>query len=301
MKGEAQKPMQGVAVDMGSGIRRILAPNPGPMTHWGTNTYLVGTDPVAIVDPGPNLDDHLAAIQMALGSARVTGVLVTHAHRDHCDLARRLSRICRAPVMGFGAFDAGRSAVMARFAASHDLGGGEGVDHDFAPDIKLSEGSIVSVGASEMIARHTPGHFSGHLSFQLGDVVLTGDVVMGWSTTLISPPDGDVRSFLRSAGRMRALGARRFLPGHGAPVEDTAARLNWLIAHRFERERQILAALGYGPATAGEIAARVYDGLAAPLLPAATRNTLAHLLDLAERHAVASDGTALDRATWRVT
>lgn len=298
MKGEAEKPTTGTVVDLDGGVRRILAPNPGAMTHWGTNTYLLGTDPVVVVDPGPDSAAHKSAILAAVGTAQVLGVAVTHAHLDHSALAPALARDFGAPVMGFGAPDAGRSDRMQRLSETVDLGGGEGVDHGFDPDMTLADGDVLSVGRARVTALHTPGHFAGHLSFCLNDVVLTGDVVMGWSTTLISPPDGDLRAFLQSAGRLRALGARRFLPGHGGPVDHPTGRLDWLIAHRFERARQVLGALDKGAARPAEVAGLVYRDLDPVLLPAATRNVLAHLLELWDHSHVRPGDGPLATALW---
>lgn len=299
MKGEAEKPVVGQAVVVAPGVRRILAPNPGPMTFWGTNTYLMGTDPVAVVDPGPKVPEHKEAILAALAGTKVACVLVTHAHRDHSALAPALARAVGAPVMGFGPPDAGRSALMARVAETEELGGGEGVDHTFAPDKVLLDGARLTVGDMTITALHTPGHFAGHLSFAVGDTILTGDAIMGWSTTLISPPDGDVRAFLQSAGRLRALGARRFLPGHGPAIDQPIARLDWLITHRFDRERQMCAALEDGGSlTAAGLAAAIYHDLTPDLLPAAARNVLAHLLDLWDRGKVHPSDGPLDTARW---
>lgn len=299
MKGEAEKPVVGRAEVVAPGVRRILAPNPGPMTYWGTNTYLLGTDPVAVVDPGPDIPKHRDAVLAAIGAARVAGVLVTHAHRDHSALAPALARAVGAPVMGFGHPGAGRSALMARVAETEELGGGEGVDHGFDPEKVLVDGDRLTLGAATVTALHTPGHFAGHLAFAVGDTVLTGDVVMGWSTTLISPPDGDVRAFLQSAGRLRALGAQCFLPGHGPAIDHPTARLDWLITHRFERERQVRAALcDGGPSTAAGLAAAMYHDVDAALLPAATRNVLAHLLDLWDRGEVHPGEGPLDTTQW---
>ena len=299
MKGEAEKPVVGRAEVVASDVQRILDPNPGPMTYWGTNTYLLGTAPMVVVDPGPDIPAHKAAILAAIGGARVAGVLITHPHRDHSALAPALACAVGAPVMGFGPPGAGRSALMTRVAERENLGGGEGVDHTFVPDVTLAEGAGLTLGDTTVTALHTPGHFAGHLSFVAGDVVLTGDVVMGWSTTLISPPDGDVRAFLQTAGRLRALGAEWFLPGHGPAIDQPTARLDWLIAHWIERKRQVCAALeGGSPATAAELAAAIYYDLDTALLPAATRNVLAHLLDLWDRGKVHPSDGPLDATRW---
>jgi glyoxylase-like metal-dependent hydrolase (beta-lactamase superfamily II) len=256
------------------------------MTHWGTNTYLLGTGPLVVVDPGPDDPAHFAALRTAIGAARVEAVIVTHPPRDHSPLARRLARVCGAPVLGFGPPDAGRRPVMADLAARGGLGGGEGVDAGFRPDAGIGEGDRIAAGGTVLEVLHTPGHFAGHLSLALGDAVLTGDHVMGWASTLVSPPDGDLASFRATSARLRAREDRVFYPGHGAPVTDPAARLDWLVAHRAGREAAILRALTRGPSSVEEIAQRVYTDLAAPMLPAACRNVLAHLIDLSEKGVV---------------
>jgi glyoxylase-like metal-dependent hydrolase (beta-lactamase superfamily II) len=278
-----ERPDYGAAEELEPGLRRVLAPNPSPMTHWGTNTYIVGIGPLVVVDPGPEDPAHFAALRAAIGAARVEAVIVTHPHRDHSPLAPRLARACGAPVLGFGPPEAGRRPVMADLAARGGLGGGEGVDAEFRPDARIGEGDRIAAGGTVLEVLHTPGHFSGHLSFALGDAVLTGDHVMGWASTLVSPPDGDLASFRATSARLRARADRVFHPGHGAPVTDPAARLDWLVAHRAGREAAILQALARGPSTVEEIAALVYTDLAASMLVAAHRNVLAHLIDLAEK------------------
>ncbi len=278
-----ERPDYGAAEELEPGLRRVLAPNPSPMTHWGTNTYLLGTGPLVVVDPGPDDPAHFAALRTAIGAARVEAVIVTHPHRDHSPLAPRLARACGAPVLGFGPPEAGRRPVMADLAARGGLGGGEGVDAGFRPDAGIGEGDRIAAGGTVLEVLHTPGHFAGHLSLALGDAVLTGDHVMGWASTLVSPPDGDLASFRATSARLRARADRVFYPGHGAPVTDPAARLDWLVAHRAGREAAILRALTRGPSSVEEIAQRVYTDLAAPMLPAACRNVLAHLIDLSEK------------------
>jgi glyoxylase-like metal-dependent hydrolase (beta-lactamase superfamily II) len=282
----ADRPEPGHPTEMRPGLRRVLAPNPSPMTHWGTNTYLLGETEVAVIDPGPDDEGHLAALVEALGGARVSHILVTHAHRDHSPLARRLSAFTGAPVLGFGPATAGRTAVMEDLARQGLVGGGEGVDHVFVPDIALTDGAVIDGAEWRLVAHWTPGHFAGHLSFAWGDEIFTGDHVMGWASTMISPPDGDVTAFMTSCARLRALGAARFHPGHGAPMADPAQRIDWLMRHRREREAQILAALGRTPLDLKTLTRRIYHDAPAALLPAAERNVLAHLVDLDARHLV---------------
>lgn len=260
--------------------QRILAPNPSPLTGPGTNTFLLGHDHVAVIDPGPDDPGHLRAILDA-GRGQITHILVTHAHRDHSAGAPELSRLTGAPVLAFGDALAGRSAVMQRLAETATVGGGEGLDMGFAPDIYLRDGDVIETPDWRLQAVHTPGHAANHLCFQWDDVLFTGDVVMGWSSTIISPPDGDLLDYMRSLGRIAMIGASRLLPAHGDAVAMPAARLAELAAHRRDRSAQILAALRDGPSSAAELARRIYD-IPAPLLPAASRNVLAHLIALTE-------------------
>ncbi len=272
------RPEPGRPDEIGLDIRRILAPNPSPMTHWGTNTYLLGTRDVTVLDPGPDDPRHLAAILAATSGGRIARIVVTHAHADHSALAQRLARATGAEVLGFGPAEAGRPTVMQALAGSGLAGGGEGVDRGFRPDRAIGDGGRLETEAGVLQVMHTPGHFAGHLSFLMGDVLFAGDHLMEWSTTLISPPDGDLPGFLQSCATLAATGARICHPGHGAPVTDPAGRLGWLVAHRRDRDLQIMAALDDGPATAPDIASRVYADLPPALGPAAARNVLAHLI-----------------------
>lgn len=285
--GEVQRPEPG--------LRLVLAPNPSPMTFHGTNTFLLGDGAVAVIDPGPDSAEHLAAILAALGPGeRISHVLVTHSHLDHSPLAARLAGLTGAPVLAFGDARAGRSATMSALAEAGSLGGGEGIDAAFRPDITLADGDTVAGGGWRLRAIHTPGHLGNHLCFAAelprGDAIFTGDHVMDWSTSLVSPPDGDMGAFLRSLGRLGQEPARRYYPAHGGPVEDPAARLTELTRHRRSREAQILAALADGPADAASLARRIYHDTPPGLMPAAGRNVLAHLIDLAERSLVTPAG-----------
>ncbi|MFK7870959.1 MAG: MBL fold metallo-hydrolase [Roseobacter sp.] len=283
-------PPVGIAQTLEPGIRRIVAPNPSPMTFRGTNTYLLGDRDIAVIDPGPDDDSHLAAILSSLDPGqRVTHILVTHAHKDHAPLARPLARETGALVYAFGAAEAGRSSVMQDLAASGLVGGGEGIDTAFAPDVCVPDGARIDRSNWHLRALHTPGHIGNHLCFSCDGICFTGDHVMGWASSLVSPPDGDLTDFMTSCAKLQSQAWQRFYPGHGAPISDPAGRLDWLITHRRARETAILTVLSKRPATATEIAALVYEDTPAALLPAATRNVLAHLIDLAQRRAVAPD------------
>jgi len=281
------------AAEVAPGVRRVTCANPGPMTHTGTQTYLLGWTAVAVIDPGPEDAGHLARIEAALApGARIAAVLVTHSHRDHSPLARPLARRWSAPVLGFGAHGAGMSETMRRLAGHPALGGGEGADLDFAPDRRLADGETVTLRDSVIETLHTPGHLSNHLCFALAGtgVLFTGDTVMGWASTLVSPPDGDMAAFMASLARLAARDDRLYLPGHGDPVRDPAAHVARQIAHREARAAQIRAALAEGPASPTVLAPQVYADTDPQLLPAARRNLLATLIWLTERGETATDG-----------
>lgn len=281
---EIEAPRPGVAQMLEPGLRRILAPNPSPMTFWGTNTYLVGESALALIDPGPDVEAHLEAILAALTPRQnISHIFVTHSHTDHSAMAARLSAMTGAEIYAFGTSTAGQSAAMRALAAQGDVGGGEGVDAAFSPHVALRDGATVQGEGWSLTAFHTPGHFSNHLCFAWRDIMFTGDHVMGWASSMVSPPDGDLTAFMASCRRLQTCAGRRFYAGHGAPIDNPAARLDWLIRHRLSREAQILRALEAAPASASELAARLYTDVTPALLPAAARNVLAHLIDLNTR------------------
>ena len=282
-------------------IRLIRADNPSPLTGAGTNTWILGQGEVVVVDPGPDLDGHLAAILSATAGERISHILLTHAHLDHSALVPRLRAATGAQVLAFGPADSGRSPVMQRLAAE-GLTSGEGAEPDFAPDRCLQDGEVVTLPGLDLQALHLPGHMGCHMGFALGDVLLSGDHVMAWSTTLVSPPDGDMGDYMASLARLAARPWSRFLPGHGPQVEAPAQRLAELVAHRKGREAAILAALRQsGPASPAELAARIYTDTPPHLLPAAARNVLAHLVDLSARALARPGPGPLALATFAAT
>ena len=280
------RPPNGQAEQIDDSVRRILAPNPGPMTHWGTNTWIVGESDVAVIDPGPDDNTHLDAILSATAGETITHILVTHPHADHSPLSQKLSERTGAPVLGFGAPTDGWSAVMERLSAEIEMGGGEGVDALFRPDRRISEGEIIAGTSWSLEVTHTPGHFAGHLGFRLGQSLFSGDHVMDWASTLVSPPDGDVSAFRTTCERLVGMNLRRCFPGHGAPIDDPSGRLSWLMVHRRSRELSILGALGSTPLSIMEITATVYRDVPQAMHQMAARNVLAHLIDLWERNLI---------------
>lgn len=264
-------------------LRVVLANNPSPMTYWGTNTYIVGTGEVAVIDPGPDDPAHIAAILGALGPReRISHIFVTHSHLDHSPGARLLSQRSDAAVHAYGDASAGRSPHMQALADAGGLAGGEGVDAAFSPDVILQDGAVVAHGDWALEALWTPGHFGNHLAFahRAAGEIFCGDLVMGWASSLVSPPDGDLSAFLRSLSRLAERSEPRFYPGHGDMIEDPQARLAELRAHREMRSAQIRDALREEPGTARMLAERIYTETSPALLPAAARNVLAHLIDM---------------------
>ncbi len=270
-------PRRGEVVDLGPGLRRITANNPGPYTFAGTNTYLVGRRRVAIVDPGPDDPEHVAAILSAVGGALVEAVVVTHGHADHTAAAVSLSRATAAPLAG----PAGSTVPP--------------------PDRLLGEGDRVDTDAGPLVAIETPGHCADHLCFALPaeGQLLSGDHVMAWSTSVVVRPDGSMGDYLASLDRVAARPEALWWPAHGGPVRDGPAHARALKAHRLEREAMILDALAAGPLTVGGIVAAVYRGLDPALAGAAAQSVSAHLDFLGEK-GLASAGDE-DDPRWRRT
>lgn len=271
-------------VTLQADLRSIRAPNPSPLTGDGTNTFIIGTGHVCILDPGPDDTGHLQAILQALNPAeQIAAILVTHSHLDHSALAPRLAAQTGAPVFAFGDSLAGQSDFMRRLSARGVGGGGEGVDVTFRPDHCLRDSEVFSFGADQITAIWTPGHMGNHLCFQWRDAVFSGDHVMDWATTLVSPPDGDLGAFMQSLTRLEASYARVLYPAHGRAITDPMQRLQDLRAHRLTREAQILAALSHGSSQITALVTSIYSKIPANLHRAAARNVYAHLIDLWQR------------------
>jgi len=266
-------------------IRRVIARNPGPFTYTGTGTYIVGRGEVAVIDPGPEMDDHFDAILAAVAGERVTHIFVTHNHLDHAPLALPMKARTGAPIYGCalkGQVEADEGG--ATLAGSHG--------DDVVPDVDLCAGGTISGADWTLEAIPTPGHTSSHLCFALleENALFTGDHIMGWSTTVITPPDGDMGAYMDSLDRVRARNFDTLWPTHGPPVRTVAPFIDAYIAHRRARERQIETALADGPAKIIDLVPKLYAGTDRNLYPAAARSMLAHMIDLTRRGRLATDG-----------
>lgn len=288
----------GRAIQITPEITRVLAPNASPMTGPGTNSYLLGRRSLALIDPGPDLPAHRDALLAAIAGRPVSHILITHSHLDHSPLAPELSRLLEAPILAFGDSTAGRSTVMTRLSNAGLAGGGEGVDKMFQPHQTLTHLETVTGQDWSVTALHTPGHFGNHLCFETGDVIFSGDHIMGWSTTLISPPDGDLSDFMRACDMLLTRPATRYLPGHGGPIDNGPARTRWMLAHRRQREAEILGTLPRH-SSLPTLTEAIYADLPPTLIPMAERNVFAHLVDLHQRGIITALPTLSADATFR--
>jgi glyoxylase-like metal-dependent hydrolase (beta-lactamase superfamily II) len=274
-------------------VRRLVAPNPGPFTLHGTNTYVVGAGRVAVIDPGPLLAEHLAALEGALGGETVTHVLVTHTHRDHSPAAPALAARHGAATAGYGPH--GRADPL-------HSGAEEAVDEEFHPDLPLDHGDRVEGPRWTLEAVHTPGHTSNHLCYALPQErsLFTGDHVMAWATSVVIPPDGDMRAYVASLRLLAERADAVLWPGHGPPVTAPGPYLEALIAHRAERERAILDLLAGGPSRIAALVPVIYAEVDQVLHRAAGLSVLAHLRALVAEGRVHCDGPPGLQSTYRI-
>ena len=272
-------------------IRRIVANNPSPFTLYGTGTYIVGEGDVAVIDPGPDDAAHIDAIVTELEGETLTHILVTHTHRDHSPGVPLLQAAIGGESYGFGPHGSGRPEPGGEVE--------EGGDHKFNPDHRLRENDVVEGAGWTIEAVHTPGHCSNHLCFRLREerTLFCGDHVMGWSTTVVAPPDGDMQAYMHSLSKLLDADDALYVPTHGPVIADPKPFVQAYIAHREDRERQILDCLGRGLGTIGQMVSDMYADVDSRLHPAAARSVLAHLIHLVETGRAASDGPpALDAA-----
>jgi glyoxylase-like metal-dependent hydrolase (beta-lactamase superfamily II) len=279
-------------------IRRVVARNPSPFTFKGTGTYIVGHRQVAIIDPGPDIAAHIDALLAALRGETVTHILITHTHLDHSPAAAAIKQATGAKTYGFGPHGSGRAEDRSGVDGVTEEGG----DHAFAPDIAMRDGDAVEGPGWRLAAVHTPGHTSNHLCFALPEerTLFSGDHVMGWSTSVIAPPDGDMAAYMRSLDKLLRRDDAVYWPTHGPSIPDPKPFVRAFIAHRHERAQAILDRLAQGDEAIPAIVARVYVGLDPRLTGAAARSVLAHLVELVETGKVACDGPPTLGARYRL-
>ena len=262
------KAVYGVPISVSSGIDVLLANNSKDYTGPGTNTYIVGDEDVWIIDPGPDCADHIDVVVGAVAGRKVAGILVTHSHLDHSAAARGLQAKTAAPIYGHGGLSPELSADSE-----------EDIDTAFSPDRTLKGGEILGAGIWRIQALHTPGHFPNHLCYLLPEqnILFSGDHVMGWSTTVIAPPLGNLADYLHSLEVMKYTGAQRLMPSHGDPVEDACARIDEIHAHRLMRQQQVDELLSEGQCDPATIVEVLYQGLSPRLIQAAAGCVKAHM------------------------
>jgi glyoxylase-like metal-dependent hydrolase (beta-lactamase superfamily II) len=279
----------GIALRLSPLVSRLLAPNPGPFTFKGTGVYILGAGrQVAVIDPGPDLPGHVEALKRALAQRQVSQILVTHTHRDHSPAAAALKQWSGAKTYGLSRAP-GSAAGEGMVDEAHD--------HDFVPDVTVRDGTLIGGEGFLLECVATPGHTANHMCYALTQekALFSGDHVMGWSTSVIAPPDGNMGDYLASLERLAVRDDRIFYPTHGSPIADPKDWLGQLIAHRRLREAQILAALARGEGTMTGLVEKIYPDLDAVLRPAAAQQIKAHLDHLQSRGQVsAEDGR------WRI-
>jgi glyoxylase-like metal-dependent hydrolase (beta-lactamase superfamily II) len=263
-----------------AGIARVLAHNPSAFTYYGTQTYLVGDQEVAVIDPGPDLPEHVDALVKAIAGRPVSAIVCTHTHRDHSPASRPLKERVGAPIVGCAAL--ALETVGPRADAAFD--------GDYAPDRVLADGEELEVDGTPLTAVATPGHTSNHLCLAYRGALFTGDHVMGWSTTVVVPPDGDMAAYMASLDKLRQRDERVYYPAHGPAVSNPQQYVRHLVGHRMQREKQILTLVSEEPRPISDIVTNAYPGLDPRLVIAAGGSVLAHLLDLQRRGLVQQAG-----------
>ncbi len=274
----------GVAEQVAPGLVRVLANNPSAFTFKGTGVYIIGETDVAMIDPGPDMSDHIEALKRALDGKRLTHILITHTHSDHSPAAAPLKEWSGAKTYGFGPHGSGIADDSVKMEAGGDM--------DFVPDVFVKDGDVIAGNGFTFDCVYTPGHTSNHMCFAWREpgYLFTGDHIMGWSTTVVTPPDGDMAQYMASVRKLQARGDKVLWPTHGAPVREPAPFLAAYLEHRLDREKQILACIKDGLVTIPDMVARMYVDVDKRLHPAASRSVLAHLIQLADEGRITETG-----------
>ena len=293
------EPRYGMAVQVSPLVRRVIANNPSKYTYLGTGTYIVGNGDVAVIDPGPILDDHRDALSAALEGQRVRAILVTHCHSDHSPLAAWLRDETGAPTIAFGPHGSAETDPDPEIdaEAEDDVTLEESTDTEFDPDVRVSDGEVAAMGTGwTMRAVHTPGHTSNHVCYALDEehALFTGDHIMGWSTSVVSPPDGNMRDYIESLRKVMARDDASLWPTHGAPVTSPRPFLEAFLEHRLEREAQVLAAVRSGLSDIEGMVKKMYADVREELHKAAGRSVLSHLIKLVDEGTVTTEGSGRD-------
>jgi len=286
----------GEAVPVATRVQRITVNNPGPFTFHGTNTYIVGDRSVCVIDPGPDDDAHFASLMAALEGREVTHIAVSHTHKDHAPLSRRLQKATGAVIVGEGPYRASRPLHEGEanpFSESSDL--------DFKPDLVLVDGSVIEGDGWSLTGLFTPGHTANHMAFALNDsgIVFSADHVMAWATSIVAPPDGSMAEYMASLDRLLERDDTLYFPGHGGPVRNPPAFLRGLRTHRKMRERAILERIRNGDRLIPDMVKAIYRDTDPRLHGAAALSVLAHLEDLVEQGRVLTEGPARLAGSYR--
>ena len=285
----------GAAAQLSPLVQRVIADNPGPFTYTGTGVFIIGTDSVCVIDPGPTTPDHVAAIDRALEGRSVSHIFVTHHHVDHSPLAKPLAEKHGCQVYGFGVQPVPPQGGEIRLEAGDDL--------SFKPDVEIRNGHIVKGDGWTLEAIHTPGHTSNHLCYALHEenTLFSGDHIMGWSTSVVSPPDGHMGDYLNSLKTVLDRDFDIIRPTHGPAIKDVREFVQAYIDHRLIRETQILDALGTGLDKIGDIVALLYKDIDKRLHPAAAHSVLSHMIYLRETKRVSAEGLDGLRQSYRLS
>jgi glyoxylase-like metal-dependent hydrolase (beta-lactamase superfamily II) len=287
----------GVADEVVPSVRRVLCNNPSPFTFTGTVSYIVGRGKVAIIDPGPDNEEHAAALLNAVRGETVTHILVTHTHRDHSPNTTRIKAVTGATVYAEGPHRASRPRYESEKISSES-----GADREFKPDIQVRDGETIEGGDWALEAVATPGHTANHLAFawRNRNLLFVGDHVMGWSTSIVAPPDGSMVDYMASLHKLTHRDDQLYFPGHGPEIQRGPRYVRFLIRHRQAREASILHRLGKGEADIPTIVRAIYIGIDPRLSGAAGYSVLAHLEDLVGRGIVATDGDPVIGGSYRL-